>query len=148
MNDTTSSPLTPEPGEGPDTPDPAVPENAMTGAERTAKMNARVDELGKLSDAELKDRFWELTHQMMTPVVELARTHTSPSIERSVLLRMGVDSISSHGVVDTITEAGLLGKGAGHVVLKVGHAHGLDVRAAAARITEDPSVLTGLFDGK
>jgi len=140
MNDT--PPLTPEPGEGPDTPDVT----ADASAERTARMDARVEELARLSDEELKARFWELTRQMMTPVVDLARTHTSPSIERSVLLRMGIDSVSSHGVVDAITEAGLLGKGAGHVVLLVGERHGLDVREAAARIAADPGVLTGLFE--
>ena len=32
-------------------------------------------------------------------IVDLARSHTSPSIERSVLLRMGIDSVSSQGVV-------------------------------------------------
>ena len=138
---TDTAPLTPEPGEGPDTPEVT----ADSGAERTARMNARVAELAQLSDEELKARFWQLTRQMMTPVVDLARTHTSPSIERSILLRMGIDSVSSHGVVDAITEAGLLGKGAGHVVLVVGEKHGLDVRAAAARITEDPGVLAGLF---
>lgn len=141
---TDTAPLTPTPGEGADTPEVSAPDSA----DRTAKMDARVAELAKLTDEELKTRFWELSHQMMAPVVELARTHTSPSIERSVLLRMGVDSVSSHGVVDAITEAGLLGKGAGHVVLKVGQEHDLDVRAAAARIAEDPSVLSGLFEGK
>lgn len=140
---TDNAPLTPTPGDGPDTPEVT----ADTSADRTARMEARIAELAKLDDAALKERFWELTRQMMTPVVDLARTHTSLSIERSVLLRMGVDSVSSHGVVDAIAEAGLLGKGAGHVVLKVGKVHGLDVRGAAARITEDPSVLTGLFDG-
>lgn len=145
MTDSTAgSPLTPAPGEGPDTPEPTAPDSA----ERTARMNARVEELATFSDEELKTRFWDLTRQMMTPVVDLARTHTSPSIERSVLLRMGIDSVSSHGVVDAIAEAGLLGKGAGHVVLKVGDKYGLDVRDAAARISEDPSVLTGLFEGK
>ena len=82
---------------------------------------------------------------MMEPVVELARTHTSPSIERSILLRMGIDSVSSHGVVDRIHDRGLLGKGAGHVVLKVAHQLGVDVRAAAAAIAADDTVLDGLF---
>lgn len=141
---TDHAPLTPEPGEGADTPEVT----AELGADRTERLNKRVEELRELSDDELKTRFWDLTHQLMTPVVDLARTHTSPSIERSILLRMGVDSLSSHGVVDVITEAGLLGKGAGHVVLKVGDKLGLDVRAAAAKIAEDPSVLDGLFTPK
>ena len=105
----------------------------------------RREELKKLSDDELKARFWELCNQVVDPIVDLAKTHTSPSIERSVLLRMGIDSISAHGVVDRILEAGLLGKGAGHVVLKVSEKNGTDVRAAAAAILENKDVLNGLF---
>lgn len=112
---------------------------------REAHFEQRQAELSAMTDEQLKERFWALSHEMMTPVVELARTHTSPSIERSVLLRMGIDSVSSHGVVDKIYEKGLLGKGAGHVVLKVAHQLGVDVRAAAAAITADDSVLDGLF---
>ncbi|HNR46289.1 MAG TPA: ornithine aminomutase subunit alpha [Anaerolineaceae bacterium] len=113
--------------------------------ERTAKFEKRRAELHKLSDAELKARFWELCDQVVEPIVDLARTHTSPSIERSVLLRMGIDSVTSHGVVDRVYEAGLLGKGAGHVVLKVAQKLGKDVRAAAAAIIEDKEILKGLF---
>ena len=98
-----------------------------------------------MSDEQLKARFWELCNQVVEPIVDLARTHTSPSIERSVLLRMGIDSISSHGVVDRIYEAGLLGKGAGHVVFKLSQKMGVDVRTAAAAILENKDVLQGLF---
>lgn len=112
---------------------------------RLARFEQRRTQLDAMTDEQLKARFWELSHQMMEPVVELARTHTSPSIERSILLRMGIDSVSSHGVVDRIHERGLLGKGAGHVVLKVAHQLGVDVRAAAAAIAADDTVLDGLF---
>ena len=118
----------------------------MTNEERTARFEQRREELKKLSDEQLKARFWQLCNQVVEPVVGLARTHTSPSIERSVLLRMGIDSLSSHGVVDRIYEAGLLGKGAGHVVLKLARQRGLDVRAAAAAILENKEVLQGLFE--
>lgn len=113
--------------------------------ERTARFEKRREELKKMSDAELKALFWDLCDQTVAPIVDLAKTHTSPSIERSVLLRMGIDSISSHGVVDRIHEAGLLGKGAGHVVLKLAQKKGIDVRAAAAAILENKEVLIGLF---
>jgi D-ornithine 4,5-aminomutase subunit alpha len=112
--------------------------------DRNARFERRRAELRQLSDEELKLRFWELCEQVMAPVVELARTHTSPSIERSVLLRMGVDSLSSHGVVERIHQAGLLGKGAGHVLLEVARQEGTDVRGAAAAILEDDEVLRGL----
>jgi len=87
--------------------------------DRITRFEERQKELHTLTDDQLKDRFWELCNQLVDPIVELSRTHTSPSIERSVLLRMGVDSITAHGVVEYVMKAGLLGKGAGHVVLKV-----------------------------
>lgn len=117
----------------------------LSPEERIARFEQRRAELRQMSDEELKTYFWQLCNQMVAPIVELARTHTSPSIERSVLLRMGIDSISSHGVVDRISEAGLLGKGAGHVVLKLAQKNGTDVRTAAAAILEDKEVLNGLF---
>ena len=113
--------------------------------ERIVRFEARREELVKMSDEQLKSRFWELTNKVMEPIVELARTHTSPSIERAVLLRMGVDSVSSHGVVDRVLEAGLLGKGAGHCVLKVSQKTGKDIRGAAQAILDDKNVLQGLF---
>ncbi|HPH97382.1 MAG TPA: ornithine aminomutase subunit alpha [Anaerolineaceae bacterium] len=113
--------------------------------DRIARFEKRREELKKMSDEALKARFWDLCNQVVDPIVDLARTHTSPSIERAVLLRMGVDSVSAHGVVDRILEAGLLGKGAGHVVLKVSQKTGTDIRGAAAAILEDKDVLQGLF---
>ena len=113
--------------------------------DRIACFEKRREELKKMSDEALKARFWDLCNQVVDPIVDLARTHTSPSIERAVLLRMGVDSVSAHGVVDRILEAGLLGKGAGHVVLKVSQKTGTDIRGAAAAILEDKDVLQGLF---
>ena len=59
--------------------------------ERVERYEALRAELADLDDAALKERFWQLCEQVMTPVVDLARTHTTPSIERSVLLRMGID---------------------------------------------------------
>lgn len=113
--------------------------------DRMARFEERQVELRKLSDEELKDRFWQLCDELVDPIVDLARTHTSPSIERSVLLRMGIDSLTAHGVVDRVLEAGLLGKGAGHVVLKVSQKRGVDIRSAAAAILENKDVLSGLF---
>lgn len=113
--------------------------------ERIAKFDTRREELAKMSNDQLKSRFWELTNKMVEPIIDLAKTHTSPSIERAILLRMGVDSVSSHGVVDRILEAGLLGKGAGHVVLKLSQKSGKDIRGAAQAILDDKNVLNGLF---
>ncbi|HEX2706232.1 MAG TPA: D-ornithine 4,5-aminomutase subunit OraS [Candidatus Lustribacter sp.] len=115
--------------------------------DRTARLEARVAELAGMPAEALKDMFWELNEAVVAPLVDLARTHTTPSIERSVLLRMGVDSLTSHGVVDHIHEAGLLGKGAGQVVLRVAQRDGLGIREAAAAIAGSTDVLTGLFPG-
>ena len=72
--------------------------------------------LADLSDEQLEARFWELSDECVAPLVELARTHTSPSIERSVLMRMGIDSRTCMAVVSECEKRGLLGHGAGHVV--------------------------------
>ncbi len=113
--------------------------------DRLARFEERRAALAQMTDEQLKARFWELCEQVVAPIVDLARTHTSPSIERSVLLRMGIDSLSSQGVVQRIYEAGLLGKGAGHVLLKLAERQGTDVKAAAAAILADKDVLHGLF---
>lgn len=115
--------------------------------DRTTAYDARRAEFADLDDAALKARFWELADQLVAPIVDLARTHTSPSIERSVLLRMGIDSVSSHGIVDRIADAGLLGKGAGHVLVRLARREGTDVQAAAAALLADASCLQGLFPG-
>lgn len=113
--------------------------------ERVTKFEKRREILSDLSDEQLKEHFWELCDQLVDPIIDLARTHTSPSIERSVLLRMGIDSLTAHGVVERVSEAGLLGKGAGHVVLKVSSMLNLDVTTAARTILDDKDVLTRLF---
>jgi D-ornithine 4,5-aminomutase subunit alpha len=87
--------------------------------------------LAQLTDEELEARFWELTREIVDPLVELARTHTSPSIERSVLMRMGIDSPTCMAVVSECETRGLLGHGAGHVVLHCAETCGVDVREAA-----------------
>jgi D-ornithine 4,5-aminomutase subunit alpha len=113
--------------------------------DRIARFEKRREELRQMTDEQLKTRFWDLCNQVVEPIVDLARTHTSPSIERAVLLRMGIDSLSSHGVVERIYQAGLLGKGAGHVLLRLAQKRGVDVKSAAAAILEDKDVLHGLF---
>lgn len=112
----------------------------MTDRERVAKRpddyHQRRGHLQDLSDEQLGERFWKLTEDIVTPLVELARTHTSPSIERSVLLRMGFSSLEAKVIVERIADQGLLGKGAGHVVLRVAEAHGLGIRDAGLALME------------
>lgn len=112
--------------------------------DRVTRFEQRRAELRELDDAQLKELFWQLCHDVVDPIVDLARTHTSPSIERAVLLRMGIDSQSALGVVERISQAGLLGKGAGHVMLKVAEQQGTNVSQAAAAVLADQDVLAGL----
>ncbi len=90
--------------------------------------------LAALSDRELEERFWALTEEVVNPLVDLARTHTSPSIERSVLMRMGLDSRVCMAVVAECEKRGLLGHGAGHVVLHCSATWRCAVREAARRL--------------
>ena len=92
--------------------------------------------LADYSDEALQAYFWELAEKVVEPLVELARTHTSPSIERSVLMRMGIDSLTCKAVVAECEGRGLLKHGAGHVVLMCMQARDCDAPAAAARLAE------------
>lgn len=86
--------------------------------QRKDDFEERRKHLANLTEEELKDKFWELAEQVVKPLIELAKTHTSPSIERSVLLRMGFDSLAAKAIVDKCVKMNILGKGAGNVVLK------------------------------
>lgn len=86
--------------------------------------------LANLTDAELQARFWELADQLVDPLLELGRNHTTPSIERSVLLRMGFSSLEAKVIVEGVMNRGLIGKGAGHVVFKLAQHKDLDIREA------------------
>ena len=90
--------------------------------------------LDAYDDEALEARFWELAQQVVDPLVELARTHTSPSIERSVLMRMGIDSRTCMAVAAECEKRGLLGHGAGHVVLHCATTWAGPVTEAAARL--------------
>ena len=86
--------------------------------------------LAKLSDEELKTRFWDLVGTAVNPLLEIARTHTSPSIERSILLRMGFSSIEAKPLVEMAIDRDLIGKGVGHLVYKAAKQNNLSVRKA------------------
>ena len=98
--------------------------------ERADDFETRRQHLQSLSDEELHARFWNLVDQIVDPLIEEARTHTTPAIERSVLLRMGFSSIEAKALVDCMHERNLLGHGAGRLVLELAKAKGLSVRAA------------------
>ena len=91
----------------------------MKCRERDDDFAARRERLSSLSDEELHAHFWSLVEKIVEPLIEEARTHTTPSIERSVLLRMGFSSIEARALVDAIERHGLLGHGAGRLVLEL-----------------------------
>ena len=95
------------------------------------------EHLRGLPEPELEARFWELSQQVVDPLVELARHHTSPSIERSVLMRMGIDSLTCQAVVAECDKRKLLGHGAGHVVYVCMRAWDCEAPEAARRLAAD-----------
>ena len=101
-----------------------------------------------LTDEELQMRFWNLTQEIVDPLVELAHTHTSPSIERSVLMRMGIDTPTCVAIVSECEARGLLGHGAGHVVLVVMQAFEIDPPAAASRLADGDAEAWAVVDAK
>ncbi len=96
----------------------------------------RRQHLGDLSEAELEARFWQLADAIVQPLVELAEKNTSPSIERSVLLRLGFNSLEAKALVQTVIDQGLLSKGAGNVVYVAAHSWGCDGLTAGRRLLE------------
>ena len=102
--------------------------------ERTDDFDARRAHLRDLSDAELRARFWTLVDRIVAPLVEEARTHTTPAIERSVLLRMGFNSLDAKALVDAMTERRLLGYGAGRLVLELAKARGTSIQETGAAL--------------
>lgn len=89
-----------------------------------------------LTDKELYERFWKLTEQVVDPLLELGKKNTSPSIERSVLLRMGISSLDAKPIVQGCMDKGLMGKGAGHVVYKLAKAKNISVKEAGSMLAE------------
>lgn len=108
----------------------------MTSHERPDDFESRREHLRELSDDQLHARFWDLVDQIVAPLIEEARTHTSPSIERSVLMRMGLSSIEAKGLVDGLAERSLLGHGAGRLVMELADAKGITVREAAEALLD------------
>jgi D-ornithine 4,5-aminomutase subunit alpha len=106
----------------------------MKCPEREDDFASRRKRLSGLSDEELHAHFWSLVEKIVEPLVEEARTHTTPSIERSVLLRMGFSSLEAGALVDAIEQYGLLCHGAGRLVLELSRNKGISVREAGSAL--------------
>lgn len=101
---------------------------------RSDDFQSRREHLKQLSDEQLRKRFWSLAEQLTTPMLQMGREYTSPSIERSVLLRMGLSSPEATALVKACLEHELLGHGAGHVLFKMSRLWDVDIRKAAERL--------------
>jgi D-ornithine 4,5-aminomutase subunit alpha len=100
--------------------------------ERKDDFAERRKHLAGLSDEELRKHFWDLTARVVDPLLELGKKNTSPSIERSVLLRMGIASTDCKTIVAGCIKRGLMGKGAGHLVYKLARAKNISIKESAA----------------
>ena len=103
---------------------------------RADDFEKRRQHLANLSDEELHKRFWELAEQAVEPLLDLGKKNTTPSIERSVLLRMGFSSLEATPIVEGVIDRGLMGKGAGHVVYKLANNKNISIREAGVALSE------------
>ncbi len=108
----------------------------MGFSERSDDFESRREHLRGMSDEELHSYFWDLADKIVGPLIEEARTHTTPTIERSVLLRMGFSSIEAKALVEQMHRRGLLGHGAGRLVFELAKAKEVSVREAGIALRE------------
>lgn len=105
--------------------------------QRQSDFDKRREHLSKLTDDELKERFWTLARKIVEPLYDLAYTHTSPSIERSVLLRMGFSSLEAQAIVSGAEKRKLLGKGVGNLVLQYANLKNADYISAGKELADN-----------
>jgi D-ornithine 4,5-aminomutase subunit alpha len=108
----------------------------MPPVERDDDFNVRRRHLQELSDEQLHARFWELARALAQPLIEEARKHTTPSIERSVLLRMGFSSVEAKTLVGRAEQRGLLGRGVGRLVLELANAKSMTLSETGALLLD------------
>lgn len=101
---------------------------------RADDFQERRKHLANLTEEELEARFWELAGQLVDPIMELAEKNTSPSIERSILLRMGFSSTEAKTIVDGVIDRGLMGKGAGNIVYRLAKEEDMEIREAGLKL--------------
>lgn len=106
-------------------------------ATRKDDYEKRREHLKSLTDEQLKDKFWDLADQAVNPLIDLAQKYTSPSIERSILLRMGFSSLEAKDIVEKTIKHGLISKGAGHVVYRLSQIENISIREAGMSLIKD-----------
>ena len=93
--------------------------------------------LEELTEVELEKRFWDLADKLVDPLIDLAKSNTSPSIERSVLLRMGFSSEEAKVIVEGAIDRGLIGKGVGNIIYKLHKSKNISIREAGMELFRD-----------
>ncbi|MGL5656990.1 MAG: ornithine aminomutase subunit alpha [Fusobacteriaceae bacterium] len=96
----------------------------------------RRQSLKNLSEEELKEKFWSLAERIVDPMIDIAKTHTTPSIERSILLRMGFSSIEAKPLVEEAINRGLIKYGVGHVVYAISKIKNIPIRDSGIKLLE------------
>lgn len=116
---------------------------------RADDFEERRKHIASLSDEELYNRFWELTDKVVDPLLELGYKNTTPSVERSVLLRMGISSLDTQKIVNHCMDHGLMGKGAGHCVYKLSTIENISIPEAGTKLAngEGWDVVAAAFKG-
>ncbi|HOI85465.1 MAG TPA: ornithine aminomutase subunit alpha [Acholeplasmataceae bacterium] len=108
---------------------------------RNDDFNERRKHLKSMTDQELKVYFEQLTDQIIDPMLELAQDHTTPAIERSVLMRMGFSSLEAKTLTEKMMEHHLLAHGAGHVVFKYAKTYNIPIREAGMRLMDTSEIM-------
>jgi D-ornithine 4,5-aminomutase subunit alpha len=103
---------------------------------RADDFEVRRQHLKDLTNEQLEMRFWELAEKIVEPMLDLARTNTTPAIERSVLLRMGFSSLEAKSIVDSTMDRGLMGKGCGNIVWSVAKQLNRDYREVGREMVQ------------
>jgi D-ornithine 4,5-aminomutase subunit alpha len=97
---------------------------------------ARRSKLSGMSQDQLRDHFWSLAEKIVDPLLALGFENTSPSVERSVLLRMGFSSLEAKPIVEEAVSRNLLGHGAGNIVYRLSKSRNLSLREAGLSLSE------------
>jgi len=116
---------------------------------RNDDYEVRRSHLAELREEELKNRFFSLAEEIVQPLITLSKNSTTPSVERSVLLRMGFSSLEARDIVNHVLDLGLMGKGAGNIVLKTSERLGEDYLTVGRRMAEGNhlDVVVSIFKG-
>ena len=117
---------------------------------RSDDYEKRREHLKDLSEEQLHDRFWELAEEVVEPMLKLGYSHTTPSIERSVLIRMGFSSLEVKPIVEGAIKRSLMGKGCGHVVWRLAEAKRISIREAGLALADGKQwdTVEEIFNGK